>query len=51
MKGLKDTAELLTKVFNSMKNTTCSEIQGAMYAFPRIHLTKSVINQAKKLNV
>lgn len=31
-----------------MENTTCSEIQGAMYAFPRIHLTEGVIEAAKK---
>ena len=41
--GLKDRAELLSKTFNEMKNVTCSEIQGAMYAFPRIHLSESDI--------
>ena len=41
--GLKDRAELLSKTFNEMKNVTCSEIQGAMYAFPRIHLSESAI--------
>jgi aspartate/methionine/tyrosine aminotransferase len=34
-----------------MKNTTCSDIQGAMYAFPRIHLTKSAIKEAEKRKV
>lgn len=37
--GLRDRAELLTKTFNSMSKVSCSEIQGAMYAFPRIHLS------------
>lgn len=50
-KGLKERAKLLTKTFNAMQNTTCSEIQGAMYAFPRIHLTQKVIDEAKKRGV
>ena len=37
--GLRDRAELLTSTFNKMKNVTCSEIQGAMYGFPRLHLS------------
>ena len=32
--GLKERAKLLSDTFNSMKNVTCTEIQGAMYAFP-----------------
>jgi alanine transaminase len=34
-----------------MKNVTCSEIQGAMYAFPRIRLSKTAISQANALNM
>lgn len=49
--GLKDRAELLSKTFNEMRNVTCSEIQGAMYAFPRIHLSQSAIQAARDLNV
>lgn len=30
-----------------MTNVTSSEVQGAMYAFPRLHLTKSAIQAAK----
>ncbi len=41
--GLKLRAQLLTKSLNDMTNVTCSEIQGAMYAFPRIHLPKKAI--------
>ena len=44
--GLKQRAELLTKSLNEMTNVTCSEIQGAMYAFPRIHLPKKAIKLA-----
>ena len=49
--GLRTRAELLSKTFNEMKNVTCSEIQGAMYAFPRIHLSKGAIAEAKKRGV
>jgi len=34
-----------------MKNITCNEIEGAMYAFPRIYFTKKVIEIAKKRNM
>jgi aspartate/methionine/tyrosine aminotransferase len=46
-KGLSTRADLLTSTFNEMRNTTCSEIQGAMYAFPRIHLSQSAIKAAR----
>jgi len=39
MNGLKDRAKLLTTTFNSMKNITCTEIEGAMYGFPRVHFS------------
>ena len=51
MKGLVDRAQLLSKTFNEMRNTTCSEIQGAMYAFPRIHLSQSAIKAARDLGM
>lgn len=44
--GLKTRATLLSKTFNEMEHVTCSEIQGAMYAFPRIHLSKKAITEA-----
>lgn len=49
--GLRERAELLSKTFNSMRNVTCSEIQGAMYAMPRLHLSQSAIDAAKKQGV
>jgi alanine transaminase len=49
--GLKTRAELLSSTFNEMRNVTCSEIQGAMYAFPRIHLSQSAIKAARDQNV
>ena len=48
MSGLKARAKLLTSTFNSMKNITCTEIEGAMYGFPRVHFSKKFIDQAKQ---
>ena len=49
--GLKARAQLLTESLNSMTNISCSEIQGAMYAFPTIKFSKKALSQAKKLNL
>ena len=49
--GLRDRAELLTATFNKMQKVTCSEIQGAMYAFPRLHLPPKALEAAKKQGV
>ena len=34
-----------------MKNVTCTEIQGAMYAFPRLHLGSKAIEAARKMDI
>ena len=47
MNGLKARAKLLTSAFNSMKNITCTEIEGAMYGFPRVHFSQKFIDSAK----
>ena len=44
MNGLKARAKLLTSTFNSMKNITCTEIEGAMYGFPRVHFSQKFID-------
>jgi aspartate/methionine/tyrosine aminotransferase len=44
MSGLKSRAKLLTSAFNSMKNITCTEIEGAMYGFPRVHFSQKFID-------
>ena len=48
MNGLKTRAKLLTSTFNSMKNITCTEIEGAMYGFPRVHFSQKFIDSAKQ---
>ena len=44
--GMKERAELLTSTFNDMKQVTCTEIEGAMYGFPRIHFSQKFIDDA-----
>lgn len=44
-------AKLVTEHLNKMKNVTCNEVEGAMYAFPRIHLSQKAIDAAKEVNM
>ncbi|XP_041347626.1 alanine aminotransferase 2-like [Gigantopelta aegis] len=43
-------AALVTKTFNSIEGVKCNEVQGAMYAFPRIFLPEKAIQAAKEKN-
>ena len=49
--GLKERAQLLTKTFNEMINTSCNEIEGAMYAFPQVHFSPVAIAKAEEVGV
>ena len=49
--SLKLRAKIVSEQLNSMKNITCNEIEGAMYAFPRVHLGKGAIEEAKRRNM
>ena len=40
-------AKMTTEVLNSMENVKCNEVAVAMYAFPRITLSKKAIEAAK----
>lgn len=44
---LAEKAKMVTETFNSIPGITCNTVQGAMYAFPRIHLPKKAIDAAK----
>ncbi|XP_067651693.1 alanine aminotransferase 2-like [Haliotis asinina] len=44
---LAEKAKMVTKTFNSMEGIRCNEVQGAMYAFPRITLPQKAIDAAK----
>lgn len=46
--GLAERAKLLTDTFNTMTKVTCTEIQGAMYAFPQLHFSQKFITEAKE---
>lgn len=44
--SLKHRASLVTKALREMKNITTNEVEGAMYAFPQIKLSKKAIEAA-----
>lgn len=46
-KGLQNRAKLLSKKLNDIDGITCNEVEGAMYAFPRIELPESYCELAK----
>lgn len=48
MDGLKERSILLEEVFNAMDNITCAPIEGAMYAFPRVHFTDKFLKHATR---
>lgn len=48
LKSLKERAELVANTLNSFEGFSCNTVQGAMYAFPQIHLPEKVIEAAKK---
>lgn len=45
--SLRRRAHMVTDAFNSMKNITCNMTEGAMYAFPRLHLPKKAMEAAR----
>lgn len=36
--SLAERAKLVAETFNSIKGVTCNEVQGAMYAFPKVKM-------------
>jgi len=46
--GLKKRSKLLTEKLNKIPGIKTNELEGAMYAFPRIFLTDSAIKAAKE---
>ena len=41
-------AKLVADTLNSIEGITCNTVQGAMYAFPQIHLPQKAIAAAKE---
>ncbi|CAF0718216.1 unnamed protein product [Adineta steineri] len=44
---LKEKADLVSKLFNSIEGVKCNPVMGAMYAFPRIEIPEKAIEHAK----
>jgi len=40
-------ARMTTELLNSIEGITCNEVTGAMYAFPRVHLSQKAIEAAQ----
>uniref|UniRef100_A0AC34R714 Alanine transaminase n=1 Tax=Panagrolaimus sp. JU765 TaxID=591449 RepID=A0AC34R714_9BILA len=47
--SLKERAILVQKAYDALDGITCNTVQGAMYAFPRLHLPKKAVEKAKSL--
>ena len=37
---------MVTKALNSMRNISCCEVEGAMYAFPQVRFSQKAIEAA-----
>lgn len=48
LSSLHERAKLVADTFNSMEGFTCQVVQGAMYAFPRLHLPNKAVAKAKE---
>lgn len=46
--SLRRRAAMVTKSFNEMTNISCNPTEGAMYAFPRLHLPQKALDAAKE---
>jgi aspartate/methionine/tyrosine aminotransferase len=47
--SLKKRAKKVEQSFNSVEGVSCRDVEGAMYAFPKIVLPKKAVEEAKKL--
>eukprot|EP01024_Parvocaulis_polyphysoides_P067160 TRINITY_DN7970_c0_g1_i7.p1 TRINITY_DN7970_c0_g1~~TRINITY_DN7970_c0_g1_i7.p1 ORF type:complete len:506 (-),score=88.36 TRINITY_DN7970_c0_g1_i7:298-1815(-) len=51
LESMKRRAKMLTEGLNKMEGVTCNEVQGALYAFPRITLSQKAIDVAREKGV
>lgn len=49
--SFKRRAEIVTEKLNKMKNIKCAEVEGSMYAFPRLFFSEKIIKEAKSRNM
>lgn len=47
LESLKFRAQYCYKMFNSVEGISCNKVIGAMYVYPRIHLTKKAVQEAQ----
>jgi alanine transaminase len=45
--GLKEKARLVTELLNKIEGISCNPVQGAMYAFPKVHIPEKAVKYAK----
>uniref|UniRef100_A0A915PKV4 alanine transaminase n=1 Tax=Setaria digitata TaxID=48799 RepID=A0A915PKV4_9BILA len=50
LNSLKSRADAVCKAYDSIDGITCNSVQGAMYAFPRIHIPQKAVDKAKSMN-
>ncbi|VDP24097.1 unnamed protein product, partial [Heligmosomoides polygyrus] len=50
LQSFKERAKLVKEAYASMKGISCNEVQGALYAFPKVKLPKRAIDEARLLN-
>eukprot|EP01023_Acetabularia_acetabulum_P009420 TRINITY_DN14221_c0_g1_i2.p1 TRINITY_DN14221_c0_g1~~TRINITY_DN14221_c0_g1_i2.p1 ORF type:complete len:486 (-),score=93.32 TRINITY_DN14221_c0_g1_i2:432-1889(-) len=49
--SMKRRAKMLTEGLNNMEGVSCNEVQGALYAFPRITMSQKAIDAAREKGV
>jgi len=49
--GLQKRAKFLSESLNSIPGMSCNPIEGAMYAFPRVHIPEAAVEKAKNQNM
>ncbi len=47
LQRLEDKAVRLHRELNSIEGITCNEVEGAMYAFPKLELPQKAVEEAK----
>uniref|UniRef100_A0A2Z5RE46 alanine transaminase n=1 Tax=Reticulitermes speratus TaxID=60591 RepID=A0A2Z5RE46_9NEOP len=49
LNSLAERAKMVAETFNSIEGVSCNEVQGAMYAFPKLDIPRKAIEKAESL--
>jgi alanine transaminase len=49
LNSLAQRAKMVAETFNSIEGVSCNEVQGAMYAFPKLDIPKKAVEKAESL--